>query len=49
MAAAGSKAQLAQFLRFFDVKRDLYVSEIGHVFRDMKESRCVSRRCGLPR
>lgn len=51
MAAAGgaglsgggvhSRAQIAEFIRFFDVKRDLYVTEIGHIFKDMRESRCV--------
>ena len=31
--------QIREFLQFFDVKRDLYVSEVGALFEDAKEAR----------
>jgi len=36
---AAAKAQIGEFLRFFDVKRDLYVSEVAHAFSDLREAR----------
>jgi len=34
-----SHPQIGEFLRFFDVKRDLYVAEVEHVIKDVKEAR----------
>lgn len=40
MASASTPpAQLAAFLSFFDNKRDLYLSELNHAFKDMHEAR----------
>lgn len=33
------RPQIAAFLHFFDVKRDLYVAEVEHVVSDIKEAR----------
>jgi chromosome segregation ATPase len=38
-AAPSAAAQLGELLRFFDGKRDLYLSEINHAFKDMREAR----------
>lgn len=32
--------QINEFLRFFETKRELYVSEVEAIFNDVKEARC---------
>lgn len=39
MASSQSKDQIKEFLRFFDVKRGLYVTEVEALFNDAKEAR----------
>jgi hypothetical protein len=38
-APALTPAQMQELLKFFGVKRDLYVSEVEAIFRDFKEER----------